>query len=147
MNYLVTHYKNLAEQLQARINHIQQCLYEMESMQSHERPDGTWVDDYNNPIPGSPGYVPPATLPTTRTPPPVVYPQAPKGPYRTLEDINPSRWGISVDANGRPIQPVPLTAAWIRARDAYLAAVKTYKGYQRSETGTGIYTPRDTPNR
>lgn len=30
MNYLVTHYKNLAEQLQARINHIQQCLYEMD---------------------------------------------------------------------------------------------------------------------
>ena len=31
MNYLVTHYKNLAEQLQARINHIQQCLYEMDA--------------------------------------------------------------------------------------------------------------------
>ena len=31
MNYLVTHYKNLAEQLQSRINHIQQCLYEMDS--------------------------------------------------------------------------------------------------------------------
>ena len=31
MNYLVTHYKNLAEQLQARINHIQQCLYEMDT--------------------------------------------------------------------------------------------------------------------
>jgi hypothetical protein len=30
MNYLVTHYKNLAEQLQSRINHIQQCLYEMD---------------------------------------------------------------------------------------------------------------------
>ena len=31
MNYLVTHYKNLAEQLQSRINHIQQCLYEMDA--------------------------------------------------------------------------------------------------------------------
>jgi hypothetical protein len=31
MNYLVTHYKNLAEQLQARINNIQQCLYEMDT--------------------------------------------------------------------------------------------------------------------
>ena len=30
MNYLVTHYKNLAEQLQSRINHIQRCLYEMD---------------------------------------------------------------------------------------------------------------------
>ena len=31
MNYLVTHYKNLAEQLQTRINNIQQCLYEMDT--------------------------------------------------------------------------------------------------------------------
>ena len=31
MNYLVTHYKNLAEQLQSRINNIQQCLYEMDT--------------------------------------------------------------------------------------------------------------------
>jgi|LakMenEpi03Aug12_release.lakeMendotaPanAssembly.Ray.scaffolds.fasta_scaffold1003921_2 hypothetical protein len=31
MNYLVTHYKNLAEQLQARINHLKQCLYEMDA--------------------------------------------------------------------------------------------------------------------
>ena len=31
MNYLVTHYKNLAEQLQSRINHIQRCLYEMDA--------------------------------------------------------------------------------------------------------------------
>ena len=29
MDYLARHYKNLAEQLQYRINHIQQCLYEM----------------------------------------------------------------------------------------------------------------------
>ena len=31
MNYLVTHYKNLAEQLQSRINHLKQCLYEMDT--------------------------------------------------------------------------------------------------------------------
>ena len=131
MNYLVTHYKNLAEQLQARINHIQRCLYEMESMQSHERPDGTWVDDFGNPIPGSPGYVAPATLPTTRTPPPVVYPVI-KGPFRTPEDIDPSRWGITIDPiTGEPIPPVPVTNAWRKAAAAYLAAVQTYKNYLR----------------
>jgi hypothetical protein len=29
MNYLVIHYKNLAEQLQYRVNHLQRFLYEM----------------------------------------------------------------------------------------------------------------------
>ena len=38
MNYLVTHYKNLAEQLQSRINHIQQCLYEMDEATPPPRP-------------------------------------------------------------------------------------------------------------
>ena len=38
MNYLVTHYKNLAEQLQDRINHIQQCLYEMDADPGPPRP-------------------------------------------------------------------------------------------------------------
>ena len=38
MNYLVTHYKNLAEQLQSSINHIQQCLYEMDEATPPPRP-------------------------------------------------------------------------------------------------------------
>ena len=125
MNYLVTHYKNLAEQLQARINHIQQCLYEMESMQSIERPDGTWVDDMGNPIPGSPGYVAPATLPTTRTPPAVVYPRPPKGPFTTPESVDPSLWGIDPEN-----PPNPMTPAWRAAFNAYMTALRVFNRYQ-----------------
>jgi hypothetical protein len=46
MNYLVTHYKNLAEQLQARINHIQQCLYEMDKATA--APPGGLNDPFAN---------------------------------------------------------------------------------------------------
>ena len=31
MDYLATHYKNLTEQLQSRINYLHQCLYEMDA--------------------------------------------------------------------------------------------------------------------
>lgn len=124
MNYLVTHYKNLAEQLQARINHIQQCLYEMESMQSTERPDGTWVDDKGQPIPGSPGYVPPAGIPTTRTQTPVVYPKV-NPPFTTPESVDPARWGIDPEN-----PPNPMTPAWRAAFTAYMNALRIFNRYQ-----------------
>jgi hypothetical protein len=48
MNYLVTHYKNLAEQLQSRINHIQQCLYEMDATAAGGGLDQVRVDNSVN---------------------------------------------------------------------------------------------------
>jgi hypothetical protein len=124
MNYLVTHYKNLAEQLQARINHIQQCLYEMDdSRQSIERPDGTWVDDKGRPIPGSPNYRPDSVVGTNTTPP-VVYPKV-NPPFTTPESVDPARWGIDPEN-----PPNPMTPAWMAAFRAYMNALRIFNRYQ-----------------
>jgi hypothetical protein len=143
MNYLVTHYKNLAEQLQSRINHIQQCLYEMDK-EAGGGIDRLRVSDmtqnsvnYNNNFTN--------TIGASSTP---TYPTAPKGPYREPRDVDPKRWGIRIDPiTGKPIPPVPVTDAWRRAAAAYLAAVEAYQGYQRSQSGEGIYKTREPRNR
>ena len=48
MDYLARHYKNLSEQLQSRINHIQQCLYEMDkaAAEPQQVPGGLNTPDF-----------------------------------------------------------------------------------------------------
>jgi hypothetical protein len=142
MNYLVTHYKNLAEQLQSRINHIQQCLYEMDAAAGGGI-DQLRVDDmpqnymnYNNN----------SVVSSSSTPTPPAYPIV-KPPFRTLSDIDPSRFGIEIGPNGKPKPPVPVTWEWRRAVDRYNEAVRAYQGYQRFLNKEGIYKPRKPKDR
>jgi hypothetical protein len=143
MNYLVTHYKNLAEQLQSRINHIQQCLYEMDAAAGggidQLRVSDMEQANFND-------YSTNSAMSTNVNGSTPTYPTV-KGPFREKSDVNPSRWGLRLGPNGRPIPPVPVTLAWRRAVAAYDAAVRAYEGYQRSQTGQGIYKPRDPRDR
>ena len=95
MNYLTTHYKNLSEQLQARINHIQQCLYEMDAAAGggidqlsaqdyapdNTRPVGGNPNDPGKPYgPNSyPGATPPKPLPRGIAAPWNIIPAPPPG--------------------------------------------------------------------
>jgi len=127
MNYLVTHYKNLAEQLQSRINHLQQCLYEMDAAAGGGI-DQLRVDDTQQNYTNVANYQQTPTTNSTTTTSTPTYPTV-KGPFQTPESVNPNRWGIEVDDQGNLIVPNPKPPGFDRALKAYFEARRIYLRY------------------
>ena len=138
MNYLVTHYKNLAEQLQARINHIQRCLYEMDATAAGGGIDQLRVSDMQksdiNPVSYQTNTTSTRGFGSQSPLLPIVPNRGPKAPP-ALGDyfISPISYEQGPRMEDYPSGSNPswaeVQAQWLRQRNAYDLALREHERY------------------